>query len=293
MAFKFDLNLSSFLKKHASANFCYRHLAYMKNVSCILVLKLILCNTICAGNQMIHVATEGSDSNSGSHASPYKTIGTALKAAKPGATIEIAPGIYRETIELRNKHNLTLRAAQPGTVQVNGSRALPEKWKLGARGIWSQKLEYDIWQLFSGTRLVYLARWPDATFEDGKIWRMMESCRSTDGGYSQRRGSWDGKTHIGAIYDDSFHKPAVPGFTEGDSRYVYDPSIGFDDQPPSLASTGIDFTGALAVLNLGHWLTYTQPIVSHAAGSDHFSYSSELIGHDQSALNHFKKPYAS
>lgn len=265
----------------------------MKNLAYPLVLGLILCGTICAGNQVIHVATGGSDSNPGNQAAPLKTIQTALKIAKSGDTIEIAPGIYRESIELRNTHNLTLRAAQPGTVQVNLNRALPKKWKLGARGIWSQKLKYDIWQLFSGTRLVYLARWPDATFEDGKIWRMMESCRSTDGGYNQRKGSWDGKTQIGVIYDDRFYKPAIPGFTEGDSRYVHDSSIGFDDQPPSLASTGIDFTGALAVLNLGHWLTYTQPIVSHAAGSDHFSYSSDLIGHDQSALNHFKKRYAS
>ena len=265
----------------------------MKNTSGILVLGLLLSNLVCIGSQVIHVATEGSDSNSGSRASPFKTIRTALEFATPGATIEIAPGIYRETIELRNKRNLNLQAAEPGTVQVNVSRALPKQWKLGAHGIWSQKLEYDIWQLFSGNRLVYLARWPDATFEDGKIWRMMESCRSTDGGYNQRKGSWDGKTHIGIVYDDGFHKPAVPGFTEGDSRYVHDSSIGFEDQPPSLASTGIDFTGALAVLNLGHWMTYTQPIVSHAAGSDHFTYSTKLIGHDQSALKHFKKRYAS
>ena len=164
----------------------------MKNISSTLVLGLILCNMICAGSQVIHVATEGSDSNSGDATSPFKTIRTALKAAKPGDIIELAPGIYRETIELRNKHNLTL-CRQPGTVQVNVSSALPGKMEIKARDIWSKKLKYNIWQLFSGNRLVYLARWPDATFEDGKIWRMMESCRSTDGGYVQRRG-WDGKT---------------------------------------------------------------------------------------------------
>ena len=54
-------------------------------------------------------------------------------------------------------------------------------------------------------RCRHLARWPDATFEDGKIWRMMESCRSTDGGYNVHKGEWEGQTRLGLIYDDQFH----------------------------------------------------------------------------------------
>ena len=72
----------------------------IKNLAYPLVLGLILCGTICAGNQVIHVATGGSDSNPGNQAAPLKTIQTALKVAKSGDTIEIAPGIYRESIEL-------------------------------------------------------------------------------------------------------------------------------------------------------------------------------------------------
>ena len=38
---------------------------------------------------------------------------------------------------------------------------------------------------------------------------------------------------------------------------MIDSTINFDDQPASLASTGKDFTGGYAVLNIGHWLTWT------------------------------------
>jgi hypothetical protein len=42
----------------------------------------------------------------------------------------------------------------------------------------------------------------------------------------------------------------------------------------TLAETGIDFTGAVAVLNLHHWLTWTRPITDHQAGRNWFRYES-------------------
>ena len=265
----------------------------MKNLSLTVSISLFLCNALCAKGNTLYVSNHGSDSSVGSKGSPLLTIGAALKRVNEGDVIELAPGTYREVIELHSKHGITIRAAESGTVKIDPTKRLPKKWELEENGIWSLSYVEDIWQLFCDTDLVYLARWPDATFEDGKIWRMMESCRSTDGGYNHHKGEWEGLTRVGLVYDDQFHIPARPGFTEGDSRYVFDPDITFTNQPPSLASTGIDFSGALAVLNIAHWLTYTQPIVSHDAGSDHFTYSTELIGHKNSELKHFKKRFAS
>ena len=265
----------------------------MKNFISAIFFSLFLSQALCARDKVLYVSNSGSDANIGTQYSPLKTIGSAISRINKGEVIELAPGIYREVITLNNKEDLTIRANKAGTVKIDVTHPLPKEWKLGKNGIWSLSYEKDIWQLFCDTRLVYLARWPNATFEDGKIWRMMESCRSTDGGFNQHKGVWEGKTQLGVVYDDQFHVPARPGFTEGDSRYVFDPDITFTNQPPSLASTGIDFSGSLAVLNLSHWLTYTQPIVSHKAGSDHFTYSTELIGHRNSELKHFKKRYAS
>lgn len=202
----------------------------------------------------------------------------ALKAAKPGDTIRLAGGRYETSIELRRKNDLRIVAIEGAEVIIDGSRALPKNWVPWKEGIWKQEIGFDIWQLFNDDQLVYVARWPDATFEDGKIWRMMEGMRRTDGGYNERKHEWLGKSRLGLAYDDRFHKPKDMGFREGDTRYKIDPSITFDKQTYSLAETGKDFTGAIAVLNIGHWLTWARPITEHAAGSDHFSYDPSGIG---------------
>src|SRR5262249_18265495 len=42
----------------------------------------------------LYVASSGSDSNCGTEASPFRTILAASSAARPGATIHVAPGTY-------------------------------------------------------------------------------------------------------------------------------------------------------------------------------------------------------
>ena len=64
---------------------------------------------------------------------------------------------------------------------------LPKNWQQEEDGIWTQTLSEDIWQLFNNDRMVYVARWPNATFEDGKIWRMMSGYRSADGGFDKQK----------------------------------------------------------------------------------------------------------
>ncbi len=195
-----------------------------------------------------------------------------LMQARSGDSLILSAGRYEAPIQLRRLSHLTISAAEGAEVIIDGSRALPQAWVPWKDGIWKQTIDFDVWQLFNDDQLVYVARWPDATFEDGKIWRMMEGMRSTDGGYNKRKHAWGGQSRLGLAYDDRFHEPKNTGFREGDTRFLIDPSIGFDKQTCSLAETGKDFTGAVAVLNLGHWLTWSRPITAHAAGSDHFSY---------------------
>ena len=46
----------------------------------------------------LYVSPAGNDKNSGSSGSPFATIGKAAQRAKPGDTVKIGPGIYREQI---------------------------------------------------------------------------------------------------------------------------------------------------------------------------------------------------
>lgn len=236
----------------------------------------IFCLTVfwfsLASAKTLYVSVDGVNQGGGEVDKPLRTIRLALNRAQPGDTIEIGPGTYRETIRASKKRDLIIKASKEGDVRIVGTELLPQAWSEGEKGVWSQTLEEPIWQLFHEDAMAYVARWPNATFEDGKIWRMMAGCRSADGGYDGHKGKWIGKTRFGHLYDDRFHEPDSTGFREGDSRYMIDPTVTFDDQPPSLASTGKDFTGAYAVLNIGHWLTWTRPITDHQAGSDHFHY---------------------
>ena len=201
----------------------------------------------------------------------------ALQRVSDGDTLWLAAGRYEEPIVLNGVDDVRIVAEEGAEVLMDGSRALPQNWTKWKDGIWKQAIDFDVWQLFSDDRLVYVARWPDASFEDNTMWRMMQSMRSSDGGYNKRRDEWIGDTRFGLIVDDSFHRPKTVGFREGDTRYAQSEEFGFDRQPGSLADTGKDFTGAIAVLNIGHWLTWARPVLQHEAGSDRFTYAIDGI----------------
>ena len=77
----------------------------MKNLSLAVSISLFLCNALCAKGNTLYVSNHGSDSSVGSKGSPLLTIGAALKRVNEGDVIELAPGTYREVIEL---HSLSL-----------------------------------------------------------------------------------------------------------------------------------------------------------------------------------------
>ena len=55
----------------------------------------------------LYVSPRGSNKNKGTAQSPFATISHAASAAKPGDTVKIAPGIYREQIQFRKSGTKT------------------------------------------------------------------------------------------------------------------------------------------------------------------------------------------
>jgi hypothetical protein len=99
--------------------------------------------------------TLGSDSNPGTQAKPFKSIGKAATVAVAnnqhgiGTRVTINPGIYPETISLSNNGTLTslpitFQAAAKGTVKISGS------------DVWTG------WQPYSGNSNIYTHAWPYA-----------------------------------------------------------------------------------------------------------------------------------
>jgi len=216
-----------------------------------------------------YIAPNGDDGADGSASSPFKTFAKAFEVLQDGETLVLSGGVYREEIRLRGYTNsVTLRGKAGETAALRGTRPLPKAWVKGVNGIWSQRLDFDVWQMFNGDRLVYLARWPDASFEDGSMWRMTQCMRFADGGYDKRKGGFFGRCGKGVVADASFGSADEGGgfFREGDSRY----EVSHDQE--TLAESGKDFTGAVAMLNIGHWLSWARPITRHGAGADTFEF---------------------
>jgi alpha-N-arabinofuranosidase len=92
----------------------------------------------------IHVSKTGSDSASGSLASPYLTINEAVSLAKPGDTVTIHAGTYREWIKpvrsgTDESNRITYRAAPGEKVFIKGSERITS-WTYEADGVWKTEL---------------------------------------------------------------------------------------------------------------------------------------------------------
>lgn len=233
---------------------------------------------------IIFVSTSGDDNASGEINAPLKSIGKAISLLKNGGTIYLRAGSYFETLSLKNHKNselITVKAYANEDVIFDGTSTIKSEWTLWKNGIYKTNPEVKVWQLFNDYEYAEPARWPDAHFEDGSIWRMTESMRKVDGG--RRRGTYYGKSRFGIVYDTNFTNSNSKSFHEGDSRYEV------TKQTTSLAASGKNFKGAYAVLNIGNWLTWAREIETHEAGSDHFTYNK--AGITEKELNSFGAYY--
>lgn len=84
------------------------------------------------------------DDNTGDADAPLRSISEAVRRAKPGDTVLVRPGVYRETVTLERSGRpdapITLRAEKPGSVVVSGSDHLTD-WKDEGNGLWSHNLK--------------------------------------------------------------------------------------------------------------------------------------------------------
>ena len=192
------------------------------------------------------VATNGVDTHAGtSVSSPFKTISKAASVMGAGDTCYIRGGTYYEVVAMNNKVGsssspITFSNYQDETVTLTGAQSLSDLgstgWTLHSGNIYKTVLNTDIWQLFDGSTMMIPARWPNANFDDGSIWNQAKW------GYGNDSTSSNG-TQVDAPHDGI-----------------------------SLSATGLDMTGAMAVLNVGSWKTWTSEVNSHAAGSGTFFY---------------------
>ena len=73
----------------------------------------------------LHVAISGSDVSRGTEADPYRTINKAAQVARPGDTVVVHEGVYREWVKpprggLSDQRRITYQAADGENVIITG-----------------------------------------------------------------------------------------------------------------------------------------------------------------------------
>jgi len=92
------------------------------------IVPILLIATIPSFADVIYVSPTGDDSATGDASHPFQTISRAAQWAKPGDTVLIAPGIYRETVFLTHSGTqtqpITFAAQKEGTAIITAADPL-------------------------------------------------------------------------------------------------------------------------------------------------------------------------
>ena len=165
------------------------------------------------------------------------TVGTIQECidslTAPGDECVILPGTYHESVTIANKHGtkespIIIRGTRDNVTKLDGTvRLAPEKWEEMPNGAYKGVIDQDITQLFIDEEMMTNARWPNSLWSDKTIFE------------SQYWGKSSENSQRGLMIDGGEHK---------------------------LADSGIDATGAMAVLNVGSFCTFTREVLSHDRG---------------------------
>ena len=109
----------------------------------VFTVALALVLTACPGYaEVYHVAGTGLDGNPGTEAKPFRTISAAAAVARPGDTVTVHAGVYRERINpprggSSDTQRIVYQAVEGDTVVIKGSEII-KSW---------EKLENDTWRV--------------------------------------------------------------------------------------------------------------------------------------------------
>ena len=215
----------------------------MKGMSLIAAAVLVVIPLCVSGTTYYVDGKNGEDSNNGkSIATAFVTIKTCINALKnPGDECHIRRGRYHESeFKISGKRGspsqpIIIRGYQNEIPVIDGTIPLSAKagWKCDNKGIYSAQIEQDIWQLFVDGEMMTNARWPNALWSDKTVFLNKYWAKSAK---SSKRGKM------------------------------------VDNGAKNLAGSGLNVAGAMAILNIGSFNTFTAIVKSHTPGQNFFTY---------------------
>ena len=187
----------------------------------------------------IFVAPSGNDADLGTKEKPLRTIQVALDRLNAGGTCFLRGGTYREAAKFNT-------SGAPGhSVQI---QAYPGEKVIfdGTETVTGQ------WSLYKGS--IYKITLPKGIGQVFVGSELMIEAR------------WPNMRRDQVFARDCWARTEM-GSTHG--RVISD----------EVAKSGIDWTGAIACLNVAHqWWTWNRPITAHKAGSNTLEYPADLVG---------------
>ncbi|MDR1594221.1 MAG: DUF1565 domain-containing protein [Prevotellaceae bacterium] len=110
----------------------------MRKISILVLMFIVITAAYC---REYHVSIKGSDENTGTELSPFRTIGRASEVAYAGDVITVHAGTYREWINpprggTGDKNRIVYRAAAGERVEIKGSEVI-DKWTKVSGSVWT------------------------------------------------------------------------------------------------------------------------------------------------------------
>ena len=229
--------------------------------------------------------SNSTDAGVGSAENPFGSLQRCVDqlAYQPvGSSCILLEGTYRfnETVRIQGLHGVSgapyrIGGAPGATVTLDGTLDVPGPWMMRnsthtfADGstearmhwvtAWPDDGRADPWQLFVEGEMMIPARWPNAFWHDRTVFNDTYWARGSQ--YSTYCGS--------ELRDVQYAGPCQ----------LFDGTP--DDAPAgrrSLASSGINATGAVAVLNIGHWYSFAGRVLEHIPRTSSFIYERDDDG---------------
>ena len=196
----------------------------------------------------IHVDNQlGNDSHSGSAQCPLASVTKAVSLSSDNQEIVVYEGVYHESIMIDGFQNLTVRSAVNNRVVFDGTRSITNDlggvWNQSSDGIHEVDLGIDAWQVFKDYQQQVPARWPNANFSDYSV-------LDQENNWAHGTIGQGGQYSNGAMQD----------------------SGGTSNASNGLVDSGIDPVGAIAILNVGSFRTYSRFVNDYDANNSTFFY---------------------
>ena len=219
----------------------------MELFKCLTLLQVLATLFLHSEAAEYFVSISGDDSNPGSLEKPWRHVQRAVTVLTPGDVCTIRGGVYNEEVTISGlrgtKESPIMFRSYPGeTVTFDGTAPITSSWEKYKDNIYVTTLNEDIWQLFVDGEMQINARWPNAFWYDYSVFDY------TNWGFADANSTFDPTTGKGVLVDNG---------TQG------------------LAKSGLNATGAIAILNIGSWLTWAGLVEKHNPGEDNFAFALE------------------